>query len=97
MYYEARKAAELEKKIDANMGNMEKAVTASIKQIMAIEKIQNSIGLDELGDDLKTLALMRLQHKTLSLQELADSLKISKSCLNHRMRRLMEIASGIEQ
>lgn len=78
-------------------GNMEKAVTASIKQIMAIEKIQNSIGLDELGDDLKTLALMRLQHTTLSLQELADSLKISKSCLNHRMRRLMEIASGIEQ
>lgn len=77
-------------------GNMEKAVTASIKQVLAIEKIQNTIGLDELGDELKTLALTRLKNTTLSMQELADTLKISKSCLNHRIRRLLEIAGKIE-
>ncbi len=77
-------------------GNMEKAMTASVKQVMAIENIKNKLGLDELGEDLKTLALLRLAHPTMSLQELADSLKISKSCLNHRMRRLMEIASKIQ-
>ena len=77
-------------------GNMEKAMTASVKQVMAIENIKNKLGLDELGEDLKTLALLRLAHPTMSLQELADSLKISKSCLNHRMRRLMEIAAGIQ-
>ena len=77
-------------------GNMEKAMTASIKQVMAIEKIKNKLGLDDLGDELKTLAITRVSCPTLSLQELADTLKISKSCLNHRMRRLMESAAAIE-
>jgi DNA-binding protein WhiA len=73
-------------------GNADKTAQAAVKQTLAIERIKKTSGLDSLTDDLKELALYRLENPAMSLQELADSLKISKSCLNHRMRRLMEIS-----
>jgi DNA-binding protein WhiA len=76
-------------------GNADKTAQAAVKQVMAIEKIENSVGLDELGEELKTLALARIQAPYASLQELSDKLGVSKSCLNHRMRRLLEIADGL--
>ncbi len=90
-------ANQTNRKVNCAAGNMDKAMTAAVKQVMAIQKIQERMGLDELGEDLKTLALLRLKNTTMSLQELANQLKISKSCLNHRMRRLMEIAATIEE
>ena len=77
-------------------GNADKVAQASVKQIFAIERIRAKLGLDELTDDLKELALFRLDNPTMSMQELADSLKVSKSCLNHRIRRLMEISGKLE-
>lgn len=77
-------------------GNADKVAQASVKQIFAIERIRAKLGLDALTDDLKELALFRLQNPTMSMQELADSLKISKSCLNHRLRRLMEISGRLD-
>ena len=47
-------------------------------------------------EELKELALFRLENPAMSLQEIANSLKIGKSCLNHRMRRLVELAEKIE-
>ena len=73
-------------------GNADKTAQAAVKQTLAIERIKKGSGLDSLTDDLKELALLRLENPSMSLQELADTLKISKSCLNHRMRRLMEIS-----
>lgn len=74
-------------------GNADKTAIASVKQVVAIGKLKESGLLDELGEDLQTLAKMRLENPSASLQELADGLKISKSCLNHRMRRLMELSA----
>jgi hypothetical protein len=45
------------------------------------------------SEELKELAELRVKQPSKSLQELADSLKVSKSCLNHRMRKLMELAN----
>ncbi len=74
-------------------GNADKAATAAVKQVMSIRKLQTSGAWEELGEDLKTLATLRLEQPSKSLQELADYLQVSKSCLNHRMRRLMELAN----
>ncbi len=76
-------------------GNADKTAIAAVKQVLAIEKIAESPLYETLSDELKTLAKTRLAHPTLSLQELADMLRISKSCLNHRMRRLTAIANAL--
>ena len=77
-------------------GNVEKTVQASVRQVLAIEKLKNSAIFEELSEELKSLASFRLENPAMSLQELADSLKVSKSCLSHRMRRLTELATRLE-
>ncbi len=77
-------------------GNADKAAIASVKQIVAIEKLKKSSGFSQLSEELRALANARCKNPAMSLQELADSLGISKSCLNHRMRKLMEICSTEE-
>lgn len=73
-------------------GNADKAATAAVKQMLAIGKLSGSGRADGLSDDLKALAKARAENPALSLRELAEKLGVSKSCLNHRMRKLMEIA-----
>lgn len=76
-------------------GNADKTARASVKQILAIERIQKKTGFEGLTEELKELALLRLKNPVMSMQELADELKISKSCLNHRIRRLIEISEKL--
>ena len=78
-------------------GNADKTAIAAVKQVVAIQKLQQSSLFDDLSEELKQAANERVQHANMSLQELADYLKISKSCLNHRMRKLMELAAKCEE
>ena len=77
-------------------GNADKTAIAAVKQVVAIEKLKSWRGYEDLSDELKTLAELRQKHPSMSLQELADTLKISKSCLNHRMRKLLELSQKCE-
>jgi DNA-binding protein WhiA len=77
-------------------GNADKAAIAAVKQVVSIEKLKNSSGFSELSSELKSLAKARLENPSRSLQELANKLGISKSCLNHRMRKLMELAGELD-
>ena len=77
-------------------GNADKAAIAAVKQVVAIQKLKNSSTFTELSSELKTLAKVRLENPSMSLQELANKLGISKSCLNHRMRKLMELAGELD-
>jgi DNA-binding protein WhiA len=76
-------------------GNADKTAIASVKQVLAIQKIKDERGFNDLSEELKTLAKTRLKYPEKSLRELAELLQISKSCLNHRLRKLMEIAEEI--
>ena len=78
-------------------GNTDKTMIASVKQVVAIEKLKKWAGFEDISEELKTLATMRLRYPAESLQELADRLKVSKSCLNHRMRKLMELSAKCEE
>ena len=79
--------------------NSEKMIAAAVKQVDAIKLISIQRGLSSLPPALETIARMRLEHTEMSLTELGQLLEppVGKSGVNHRMRRLMEIAREIEQ
>jgi DNA-binding protein WhiA len=77
-------------------GNADKAAIASVKQVVALEKLRKWSGFTDLSEELQAAALARLEYHNKTLQELADFLKVSKSCVNHRMRKLMELAAVCE-
>jgi len=74
------------------MGNLEKTIKASEAQARAIRALMDKQEFLELSAELQHLAKTRLQYPMMTMQELADHLHISKSCLSHRMRRLMSVA-----
>lgn len=75
--------------------NYDKSVLASVRQIQAIEAIEKSVGLEKLDQPLRETALARLADKEASFKELALRLNISKSCLNHRLRKLTKLADEL--
>lgn len=78
-------------------GNADKSMTASAEQARSIERLKASAAFSELPAVLQELAEERLLNPTLSLRELAAKTGVSKSCLNHRMRKLMEICRRTEE
>ena len=80
---------------NCSVSNIDKTVKASVAQIKAIEIIKQTMGLQSLGVNLFEVAEARLADPEASMQELADRLGISKSCLNHRIRKIMAIASQL--
>ena len=86
---------DMNRKINCEMSNMVKQMDASVKQIRAINRIAETKGLNSLPLPLKQDAEDRLSHNKSTLAELADILKISKSCLNHRLRKIIEIADEL--
>lgn len=75
--------------------NIEKTVKASFAHIKAIEKIESTKGLDYLKNDLKEMAILRRDNPELSLAELAEISGLSRSGVNHRLNRIVEIASAL--
>lgn len=80
---------------NCSVSNIDKAVTASVAQIKAIEVISQTIGLQSLDKMLFEVAEARLADPNASMRELADRLNITKSCINHRMRKIFEISSQL--
>ena len=76
--------------------NLDKTYAAASSQLMAIGLIEERDGLDSLTPSLAETARARLAHPQASLGELADILGVSRSCLNHRLRRLKEMADAEE-
>ena len=73
-------------------GNADKTAIAAVKQVVVLQKMQEKNDFNDLSEELRTLARARLNNPTMSLRELAEYLGESKSCLNHRMRKLMSLA-----
>lgn len=80
---------------NCSISNIDKTVTASVKQVRALEIIAQTVGLQSLEKPLFDVAECRLADKNASMQELAARLSISKSCLNHRIRKIIEIAQSL--
>lgn len=81
---------------NCSVSNIDKTVTASVNQVKAIEIISATVGLQSLDKLLFEVAEARLADKNASLSELAQRLGITKSCINHRMRKISDIARTLE-
>ncbi len=77
--------------------NMDKVLTASAKQIASINKIKETIGFGEIPEELASLAVLRLKNRDLSLDALGALLDppLTKSGVNHRMKRILSIAENL--
>lgn len=86
------------RKANSDFYNMNKSVTASAKQRRAIMLIDKKIGIDKLSPDLSQLAKLRLENPDMSLKMLAETITppLSRSGVNHRMTRLMELADSLK-
>lgn len=78
--------------------NLSKITNSSSKHIEAINKIKSTIGLEELPAPLKETALLRIMNPYMSLNELSKLYEkpISKSGINHRLNKIMDIAKDIK-
>jgi len=87
------------RKVNCDTANVTKTVDAATAQIAAIEKIKAAGAFEALPDRLKLTAQLRLENPELSIKELADisTPHVTKSCVNHRMRKLVEISLTFEQ
>lgn len=79
---------------NSETANLEKTINAAVEQLQAIETIRREIGLENLPEDLREVALLRLKYKDMSLSELGKQMNppLSKSGVNHRLKKLMDMA-----
>lgn len=85
------------RKLNCEVANLNKTVVASLKQVEGIELIRDKLGLESLPQNLKEVAYLRLEYPEASLKELVDRMdgKVGKSGINHRLRKLLEIAQNL--
>ena len=85
------------RRLNCDSANLDKAVEAAQSQGAAIRRLHAAGRLAELPDKLQETAALRLAHPDLSLSELAEAFDppVTKSCLNHRLRKLMELAGKL--
>ena len=82
--------------VNCETANLNKTINAAIEQITAIKKLQTDGRFNKLDDNLKEIAILRVENPDMSLVELGKLLKepVGKSGVNYRLKKIMEIANG---
>lgn len=85
--------------VNCETANLNKTIGASVRQIENIRLLQKEIGLHNLPEKLREVAEIRLQHPDMNLKEVGDLLKgqVSKSGVNHRLRKIDELAEKLRK
>lgn len=83
--------------VNCETANLNKTVSAAIRQRDAIQRIGATIGLEALPDGLRDVARLRLEAPEANLTEIGKMLRppVGKSGVNHRLRRIEEIAARL--
>lgn len=86
------------RQVNCETANINKTVSAAVRQVEDILFIKNTKGLESLPKHLREVAGLRLEYPDVSLKELGTYLNppVGKSGVNHRLRRISEIAAGID-
>ena len=86
------------RRLNCDSANLDKAVLAAQEQMESIRALQEAGLLEQLPDKLQLTAALRLENPELTLSELAEEFDppMSKSCLNHRLRKLSELAKTVK-
>lgn len=90
---------DINRRVNCDAANLDKAVDASRAQAAAIERLDAAGILAKLPAKLQETAVARTLYPELTLSELAETFDppLTKSCLNHRLRKLMELAGAASQ
>ncbi len=83
------------RRINCEIANIDKQIIAGENQVKCINTIIETIGLDGLSEQLKQTAILRLENPESSLEELSKISGLTKSCINHRLRKITEIANSL--
>jgi len=83
--------------VNCETANLDKIVDTSLRQINSIKVLKKYKAIDKLPDPLRELAYLRLKHSNASLKELGEMLNppLGKSGVNHRLRKIDEIAEDL--
>ncbi len=83
--------------VNCETANLNKTISAAVRQIENIKLLQREVGLESLPDKLREVAEIRLAHPDINLKEVGEMLKgnVSKSGVNHRLRKIDELAEKV--
>ena len=83
--------------VNCETANLNKTIGAAIRQVENIKFIDKTIGIDALPEKLQEIAKLRLEYQDVTLKELGEMVSggISKSGINHRLRKIDEIANKL--
>lgn len=87
----------INRRVNCEAANITKTVNASAKQVEDIMLIRDTCGLGQLPESLREMAEVRLEYPDATLKELGEYLtpSVGKSGVNHRLRKLGELADKI--
>ncbi|MFV0363725.1 MAG: DNA-binding protein WhiA [Suipraeoptans sp.] len=87
------------RRVNCEAANINKTVSASVRQVEDISLIKDKMGIDKLPENLQDIAHVRLENPDAPLKELGQLLEvpIGKSGVNHRLRKLGEIAALLRE
>ncbi len=87
------------RKVNCETANLNKTIDAAVNQVNDIKLIQKLNKFDELSEDLQAIAIVRLEYPDLSLKELGEQLEppLGKSGVNHRLKKIHEIAEELRR
>ena len=86
--------------VNCETANLNKTIGAAIRQVENIRFIDNTIGLDQLPEKLREIARLRVEYQDVTLKELGEMVStgtVSKSGVNHRLRKIDEIADSLRR
>ncbi|QGQ93766.1 DNA-binding protein WhiA [Paenibacillus psychroresistens] len=85
--------------VNCETANLNKTIGAAVRQLDNIRLIQRELGLENLPEKLRVVAEIRLKHPDVNLQEVGDLLNgaVSKSGVNHRLRKIDELADKLRK
>jgi DNA-binding protein WhiA len=87
-------SGEVNRRLNFETANIGKTIGSGLRQTAAIERLEASGRLHQLPPALREMARWRVENPELNLGELAGRMKLSKSAVNHRLRRLQELANA---
>ena len=92
-------ANSVNRKVNCEAANIRKTVSAARGQIEDIQLIQDTVGLEQLPEELQVLAKVRLDNQDATLKELGEMLipAVGKSGVNHRFRKIKDMADRIRE
>ena len=86
--------------VNCETANLNKTIGAALRQVENIRFIENTIGLDQLPEKLREIARLRVEYQDVTLKELGEMVStgiVSKSGVNHRLRKIDEIAEALRR